>query len=379
MKKKDDFQVRTLLYLTMDGVSFFMNNNKQPIKKDGILTKNRYTLELNSFNFKSIQKLILNHIISGIEIKEDIFQAERHDILDINKIIIYTFLYERFNAHFFSTILQSDFIQRWNRKNPSQAISESSKIHMSFEEIKELKDNNIIKHLKSDLLNNLLNQITNDNHLPSYDKNIKIFLANRFLDNLKPIIWVLLSRFLEVDGFEKLIIKLENILKQYIQISYIIDYISKSVVHILTALEQVSAKQNNQRPEYLEKYGTPQEPRELLNHNCLRYRFPSSGQLAPWVFEGDDGAYPVKIQGNLITNSSTAAIDQALQGLGLTFTFRDYCTDALASGALIEVLSEHLAALPSMNMYFPKEYKSMLPLRLLIEHLKNDELKCKGV
>lgn len=132
-------------------------------------------------------------------------------------------------------------------------------------------------------------------------------------------------------------------------------------------------------PEYLEKYGTPQEPRELLNHNCLRYRFPSSGQLAPWVFEGDDGAYPVEIQGNLITNSSTAAIDQALQGLGLTFTFRDYCTDALASGALIEVLSEHLAALPSMNMYFPKEYKSMLPLRLLIEHLKNDELKCKGV
>jgi DNA-binding transcriptional LysR family regulator len=132
-------------------------------------------------------------------------------------------------------------------------------------------------------------------------------------------------------------------------------------------------------PEYLEKHGIPQEPSELLNHNCLRYRFPSSGQLAPWIFEGDDGAYPVKAHGNLITNSSTATIDQALQGLGLTFTFRDYCTDALASGALIEVLSDHLATLPSMNMYFPKEYKSMLPLRLLIEHLKNDEPERKGV
>ena len=79
----------------------------------------------------------------------------------------------------------------------------------------------------------------------------------------------------------------------------------------------------------------------------------------------------MEARGNLIANSSTATIDLALQGLGLTFTFRDYCTDALASGALIEVLSEHLTTLPSMNIYFPKEYKSMLPLRLLIEHLKN--------
>lgn len=131
-------------------------------------------------------------------------------------------------------------------------------------------------------------------------------------------------------------------------------------------------------PEYLEKHGIPHEPSELLNHNCLRYRFPSSGQLAPWIFDGGDEAYPVETRGNLIANSSTATIDLALQGLGLTFTFRDYCTDALLSGALIEVLSEHLTTLPSMNIYFPKEYKSMLPLRLLIEHLKNGSAEHEG-
>jgi len=124
-------------------------------------------------------------------------------------------------------------------------------------------------------------------------------------------------------------------------------------------------------PDYIEKHGIPDEPSDLLNHNCLGYRFPSSGQLAPWIFGDGDEAFPVEARGNLIANSSTATIDLALQGLGLTFTFRDYCTDALASGALIEVLSEHLTTLPSMNIYFPKEYKSMLPLRLLIEHLKN--------
>ncbi|WP_028864206.1 LysR family transcriptional regulator [Psychromonas aquimarina] len=132
-------------------------------------------------------------------------------------------------------------------------------------------------------------------------------------------------------------------------------------------------------PEYLEMYGEPCDPGDLLNHNCLRYRFPSSGQLAPWIFDGSEKAYPVEVRGNLIANSSPATIDLALQGLGLTFTFRDYCTDALASGKLVEVLTEHLTTLPSMNIYFPREYKSMLPLRLLIEHLKNGGSEHKDV
>lgn len=123
-------------------------------------------------------------------------------------------------------------------------------------------------------------------------------------------------------------------------------------------------------PEYLEKNGVPRAPKDLLNHNCLRYRYQSSGQLAPWIFSGPDSSYSVEARGNMIANSSPATIDLALQGAGVTFTFRDYCTDALANGDLIEFLTEHQAPLPSMNIYFPREYRSMMPLRLFIEHLK---------
>lgn len=125
-------------------------------------------------------------------------------------------------------------------------------------------------------------------------------------------------------------------------------------------------------PEYLEAHGTPQEPSDLLNHNCLRYRYQSSGQCAPWIFGEADSAYPVAVRGNLIANSSPATIDLALQGLGLTYTFRDYCSDALVNGKLVEVLTEHHATLPSMNIYFPREYRAMVPLRLFIEHLKEE-------
>ncbi|MCG9633398.1 LysR family transcriptional regulator [Vibrio sp. Isolate30] len=125
-------------------------------------------------------------------------------------------------------------------------------------------------------------------------------------------------------------------------------------------------------PEYLEKNGKPRTPKDLLNHNCLRYRYQSSGQFAPWIFSGSESTYPVEVRGNMIANSSPATIDLSLQGVGLTYTFRDYCTNALESGELVEVLTEHQVTLPSMNIYFPKEYRSMMPLRLFIEHLNNE-------
>jgi len=124
-------------------------------------------------------------------------------------------------------------------------------------------------------------------------------------------------------------------------------------------------------PEYLEKHGTPKDPLELLAHNCLRYRFQSSGRIAPWKFTGSGGDYPVEVRGSMIANSSPVTIDMAVQGLGIAYTFRDYCTDALADGQLVEVLPEHQVMMPGVHIYFPREYRAMTPLSLFIQHLKS--------
>lgn len=126
-------------------------------------------------------------------------------------------------------------------------------------------------------------------------------------------------------------------------------------------------------PGYLNTHGVPNEPLDLLAHNCLRYRFLSSNQIAPWTFSGPAGAYPVKVRGNLIANSLPVTFEMALQGMGLAFGFQDYCLDALATGKLVEVLMDHLAPIPGINIYFPQEYRTMTPLRLFIQHLQATE------
>lgn len=123
-------------------------------------------------------------------------------------------------------------------------------------------------------------------------------------------------------------------------------------------------------PNYLESNGRPEKPTDLLQHNCLRYRFESSNRLAPWVFSGSDGNYPVEVPGNVISNSSRITIELAAKGLGIAYVFRDHCAEAIVAGQLEEILTEHRVSMPGINIYFPREYRSMMPLRLFIRHLR---------
>ena len=79
-------------------------------------------------------------------------------------------------------------------------------------------------------------------------------------------------------------------------------------------------------PAYLGKHGVPQTPTDLLNHNCLRYRFQSAGQLAPWAFTGPEGGYAVDAPGSLIANSMPVTIEMATQLTTLQFT---HCSQSL--------------------------------------------------
>jgi DNA-binding transcriptional LysR family regulator len=123
-------------------------------------------------------------------------------------------------------------------------------------------------------------------------------------------------------------------------------------------------------PQYLKSQGTPATPHDLLAHNCVRYRFQPSGRIAPWTFHAPDGEFDVDVRGTLILNTLPASLDVAQQGLGLVYIFKDCCAKALAAGHLVSLLTEDLPKTPGLFIYFPREYRNMMPLRLFTDHLK---------
>ncbi|MEO6800862.1 MAG: LysR substrate-binding domain-containing protein [Rhodanobacter sp.] len=93
-------------------------------------------------------------------------------------------------------------------------------------------------------------------------------------------------------------------------------------------------------PAYLQARGTPEHPRDLLQHACLRGQF-SGGAIPPWEFERDGEIVRVDPPGPLLVRSGAAfdlALQAAVDGLGIIHLFEDWLQPYLDSGALVAVL-----------------------------------------
>ncbi|KRE89160.1 carbonate dehydratase [Frateuria sp. Soil773] len=121
---------------------------------------------------------------------------------------------------------------------------------------------------------------------------------------------------------------------------------------------------------YLARRGSPRHPRDLLDHDCIRYRFHSSGRTAPWVFQGTDGAYAVDVGGGLIVNDLPTLYAMIDDGLGLGYVLRDAYGRGPRNRKRVALFEREIPPAPALSLYFPSEYRAMVPLRLFIEHLR---------
>ncbi len=92
-------------------------------------------------------------------------------------------------------------------------------------------------------------------------------------------------------------------------------------------------------PSYLERHGTPRNPEELADHNCLIFAARNYG--SPWKFTKDGKTVAVPIRGNLRTNSGAALVTCALNGLGLVILQESIVRPLLENGALVRVLANY--------------------------------------
>jgi DNA-binding transcriptional LysR family regulator len=123
-------------------------------------------------------------------------------------------------------------------------------------------------------------------------------------------------------------------------------------------------------PSYLAHAGRPRHPRDLLQHNCIRYRNIASGTIADWQFTGPDGLYAVEVTGNLVFNDFRSVVDAAVAGLGIGWSLRPGIGEELRSGQLVSLLDRHVVTRPSFYLYFPKANARIEIPRIFIEFLK---------
>ncbi|MCG7586313.1 LysR family transcriptional regulator [Photobacterium sp. OFAV2-7] len=91
-------------------------------------------------------------------------------------------------------------------------------------------------------------------------------------------------------------------------------------------------------PAYLTRYGTPQQPEEVSDHNCLLLNHDR--QRSYWHFSQKKQHKKIPVQGNLTSKGGSPLLSAAEGGAGLLLLTSWMLTDSLKEGRLVPVLPQ---------------------------------------
>lgn len=123
-------------------------------------------------------------------------------------------------------------------------------------------------------------------------------------------------------------------------------------------------------PRYLAKHGRPKTPRDLLEHICIRHRFPS-GAMLPWEFERNGKTMRIVPSGPLVTNQPELELRAGIDGLGVIHGFEAWIAPALENGTLEPLLKDWWQNFSGPSLYYPSRRHMPAPLRVFVDYIKN--------
>ncbi|WP_339673399.1 LysR family transcriptional regulator [Dasania marina] len=128
-------------------------------------------------------------------------------------------------------------------------------------------------------------------------------------------------------------------------------------------------------PAYLASHGTPQQPSDLSQHNCLLYQ-RNSRLHDMWEFtgNGDSGSEPIKVRvaGDRSSNDSEVVRRWAVAGKGIAHKSRFDMDQDLRAGRVVSLLTDYSLRPAQLNLICPNR-KHITPAVLLLRDIFRDK------
>ena len=120
-------------------------------------------------------------------------------------------------------------------------------------------------------------------------------------------------------------------------------------------------------PSYLESRGTPLTPDDLEYHQGLLYK--SSLNQVHWQSTKANQIQRYKIQSKVVSNNGMALLEMTKAGLGISNSPSFFVKEELASGELVEILSEYKQKPLDIYVVYPNRRHLPAKVRAFIEFL----------
>ncbi len=240
--KKLMLELPLKVILTENGASNFISHNKRLLRIRLADNLDEYGISLNKFSPQSIQNMLLLDYISKIEMSMPEFVSSRQEVMDLSKIIVYSLLYKQFDREIYASIIQCDCVRKHNRANPAHLIDEKTK--MSEKQLRVILSNKdeVICNTRHKILEPVWAAIRDNKDFSIEEKNIYMLMTEKFMNRMSLMNWYVLTLFQNVDGFDEMIMKIRNLLSEYMEKSRVAEYISVMVMELALNSENANIR-----------------------------------------------------------------------------------------------------------------------------------------
>lgn len=108
-------------------------------------------------------------------------------------------------------------------------------------------------------------------------------------------------------------------------------------------------------PDYLNEYGIPETPEELLKHRAIHYFSASTRRVNELHFVRGNETRSVAVNGNAAVNETGLYIKMCLEGFGLAQLAENIVSEHLQKGALVEVLADWQPPSVPVTLLYPHQ------------------------
>jgi DNA-binding transcriptional LysR family regulator len=129
-------------------------------------------------------------------------------------------------------------------------------------------------------------------------------------------------------------------------------------------------------PAYLERFGTPMHPNDLLDHRGVRIRIGDE-TIYRWEFERGGAALAVDVPGSLTVDQGEVALTAVQRGAALMYVPDFMVAQQVKAGDLTTVLDDWAAVGPGFHIYYSSRRQLPGALRLFIDLAR--ELRPLGI
>ncbi len=120
-------------------------------------------------------------------------------------------------------------------------------------------------------------------------------------------------------------------------------------------------------PSYLEKYGTPLTPDDLIHHKAVNFFSEHSREVMAWNFVVDGKTVARRPGSSMLVNNSDVLLSCGLAGLGMLHALRTALEPSIATGRLQEVLTPYATVTKPVSILYPDRRYLSPKVRVFID------------